>query len=150
MRHTAYITAILFCMCIFNSCENFRDDNGDLGGMWQLTMWQTQSSSGYIDSVVATNDAGIYYSFHQRIVQYMCSSKNLNEYGDRVFSLFRHTPDSLFLYNFTYSAPYDSIPSDDVLRSYGINENGAYRINTLTSSRMVISDPTNILTFRKY
>lgn len=150
MKRIAYIILTAFCISIVSACKNYRDDNGDLGGMWQLTMWQTESSSGMIDSVVATNETGIYYSINRRIIQYFCSSDNFNEYGTRVFGLFRQTPDSLFLYNFTYSAPYDSIPSDFVLRKYGINKDGAYRINTLTSSRMVLCDPQNILTFRKY
>lgn len=132
------------------ACENFRDDNGDLGGMWQMTSWQTRSSSGSIDSVVATNETGIYYSINRRIIQYTYTSAQVNEYGTRIFGLFRRTPDSLYLYNFTYSAPFDSVPSDSVLRRYGINADGAFRINTLTKSRMVLSDPDNTLTFRKY
>lgn len=150
MRRLPHII-ILFCLILgFESCQNYRDNNGDLGGMWQLTMWQTRSATGQIDSVVATNETGIYYSISRQIIQFTYMKENINEYGHAVFGSFRHTPDSLFLYNFTYTAPKDSIPADSVLRRYGIPADGAFRINTLTKSRMVLSEPDNILTFRKY
>lgn len=150
MQRLAYIIILTLCATILCSCDNYRDDNGDLGGMWQLTMWQTRSTTNQIDSVVATNETGIYYSINRRIIEFKYMKENINEYGDRVFGSFRHTPDSLILFNFTYTAPKDSVPSDKVLRKYGIPEDGAFRINTLSSKRMVLSNTDNVLTFRKY
>lgn len=151
MHRLTHIIIFALCTAILCSCGNYRDNNGDLGGMWQMTMWQTRSQqTEQIDSVVATNETGIYYSINRHIIEFKCVSENFNEYGDRVFGTFRHTPDSLILYGFTYIAPHDSIPADEVLRRYGIPADGAFRINTLTSSRMVLSNTDNIITFRKY
>lgn len=150
MKKIAFIVLSVFCLIGICGCENYRDDNGDLGGMWQLTMWQTRSSSGQIDSIVATNETGIYYSINRRIIEFKYMKENINEFGDRIFGSFRHTPDSLILFNFTYSAPKDIVPSDTVIRKYGIPEDGAFRINTLTSGKMVLSNTNNVLSFRKY
>lgn len=149
------------------SCQNFRDDNGDLGGMWQLTRWMTRSSSGRIDSLVATNDTAathypmtIYYSIHRQSMQLqdgvagneLYSSSRNNSY----ICTFRHTPDSLILVN-VYNRKQEimtdgNAPDRDYskYRDFGVPADGRFHIDLLTDKAMQLSTADDQLTFRKY
>lgn len=148
MTKYAIILSALWLLLGLCSCTNYRDNNGDLGGMWQLTMWQTRSSSNQIDSVVATNEQGIYYSIHRDIIQLTCTGQQVPMYGDRLFAYFRHTPDSLILYNIICKN--DSLPTAEATHMFGLPADGAFHIDALSGSHMVLSNTDNILTFRKY
>lgn len=153
---------ILLIGILTGSCENFRDDNGDLGGMWQLTGWMTRSSSGTIDSLVANNiygDAGvanprkIYYSVHNQVIQLQDATQSRLDF---YFCSFSHRNDSLILKTVVDKA--DNLIADyaDPNRSYlalkdfGVPGNGIFHIDVLNEDALVLSSPDDILTFRKY
>lgn len=150
--HILLIVAITYIMA--TSCENYRDDNGDLGGMWQLTEWrQTDSQTGQ-EITKATNEDGYYYSFHQKIMQFVHSSKADFQYDYRYHSLFRHTPDSIIIYNVTNymeeSLAQATLLTPVVLSEFGVPNDGRFHIDVLDGNKMVLSYKDNTLYFRKY
>jgi len=133
---------------IFSSCEDFHDDNGDLGGMWQMTQWYTRSTGGQIDSLVTTNEEGLYFSFHQRLVQLSkFKPENTND-RSLMFGHFKHTSDSLFIYDVVKSNSEPALPEE--LAWFGIEQGGGFHIDTFTADKMVLSNKVNMLVFRKY
>ncbi len=126
-------TAAIACLL---ACENKRDTNGDLGGMWQLTEWRR-------DTVVATNEDGIYYHFQLQLMKLQKLGQGYH------LARFAHTGDSLIVGE-VYSQPFDSVVGRDELRIYGVPEDGKFHIDALTDSRMVLSGAEGTLTFRKY
>ncbi|MCD8266463.1 MAG: lipocalin-like domain-containing protein [Prevotellaceae bacterium] len=125
-------------ICLLASCENKRDTNGDLGGMWQLTEWRDTQ-----DSVVATNEQRIYYSFQLQLMKIQRSGVGT------FLALFTHTPDSLFV-DSVYSRPYDERVSFEDVSECGIPKDGKFRVDALSDSHLVLSSPEGTLTFRKY
>ncbi len=127
--------AVLFCLL---SCENMRDHNGDLGGMWQLLEWKKDTT------VVATNEDGIYYHFELKLME-------LRHLGDGYYYLarFTHTNDSLIVGE-VYSQPFDSIVSISDLKKFGVPEDGRFHVDALSDSRMILSSEEGTMKFRKY
>ncbi len=136
MRHTLSIICLLACL---SSCENKRDTNGDLGGMWQLTEWRDQA-----DSVVATNEQQIYYHFQLELMK-------IQRIGDGTYYLarFTHTQDSLIV-DSIYNRPDEELVSFEDMREYGIPRDGRFHVDALSDSHLVLSSQEGTLTFRKY
>ncbi len=135
MKRLFIITAVLFCLF---SCENMRDHNGDLGGMWQLLEWKKDTT------VVATNEDGIYYYFELKLMK-------LQHIGDGYYYLarFTHTHDSLIVGE-VYSQPFDSIVSNSDLKKFGVPEDGKFHVDALSDSHMMLSSEEGTMRFRKY
>ncbi len=135
MKRLFIITAVLFCLF---SCENMRDHNGDLGGMWQLLEWKRDTT------VVATNEDGIYYHFELKLMK-------LQHIGDGYHYLarFTHTHDSLIVGE-VYSQPFDSIVSISELKKFGVPEDGRFHVDALSDSHMILSSEEGTMKFRKY
>ena len=71
--------------------------------------------------------------------------------GDYYQCYFRHTPDSLVIYRPTLYSAKDSLVSMSDIARFGVPSDGAFRIQVLNSSRMVLtSGDTLTLVFRKY
>lgn len=133
--------AISFLLCLgllLSACENKRDDNGDLGGMWQMTLWTNAQGD-----TLATNQTGIYYHFQLNVMK--VQRQHLNYYLMR----FAHKGDSL-LVGTTFAQPFDSIVSHDKLAPYGVPADGRFRIDALNDNKMQLSGAIGTLQFRKY
>lgn len=133
---------IILCLALvatLAACSKM-DDNGDLGGTWQLTSWMTKADS----AIVATNADAIYYYFQGELMK-------TQKLGEEVYYLaqFHYTADSLYV-DKIYMAPFDSIVPPDSLSRYGFTSSGAFHFDVLTGKSMVLSNEDNVLTFRKY
>ncbi|MCD7721033.1 MAG: lipocalin-like domain-containing protein [Prevotellaceae bacterium] len=141
MRHTLPKAALclLAALASLASCDNKRDTNGDLGGMWQLTEWRDQR-----DSLVATNKQQIYYSFQLELMK-------IQRIGDGTYylALFTHTQDSLIVLSI-YNRPDEELVSLEDMREYGIPQDGRFHIDALSESHLVLSGQEGTLAFRKY
>ncbi len=120
------------------ACDNKRDTNGDLGGMWQLTEWMQ------CDTVRATNEDGIYYHFQLQLMKLQHIG-----HGHYYLARFTHMGDSLIVGE-VYSQPFDSIVSISNLKDFGVPDDGRFHVDALTDSRMILSSGEGTMTFRKY
>ena len=58
IKNAAWTSFLLFLVfAAFASCAKM-DDNGDLGGQWQLTEWRDKATG----AIKATKETGIYYA----------------------------------------------------------------------------------------
>lgn len=138
MKHFAACMAIVCLGIIASACENKRDDNGDLGGMWQMTLWTDANGD-----TVATKYDRLFYYFQLDLMK--VQRPGYNEYLAR----FSHQGDSLFV-GATYAQPFDSVVSREQLTPFGIPANGRMHIDGLSDSRMQLSGSLGTLRFRKY
>ena len=133
---------VLLLSAMLCSCENKRDHNGDLGGMWQLTEWRDAQNQ-----VVKDKYSRIFYSVQLQLIRL----RDYHDVGDYYQCYFRHTPDSLVIYRPTLYSAKDSLVSIGDLARYGVPADGGFRILVLNSDHMVLtSADTLTLTFRKY
>ncbi len=143
IKRTKYIFASLLwtaALAIFVcSCENKRDNNGDFGGMWQMTAWN-ETSTGETQSM-----PHIYYNVHKNLIKFHDAS----DPGHYHLSYFRQTADSLVVFNIV-DFPYDTLCNASALARYGVPESGKFGIQTLNDKHLVLTCPERTLTFRKY
>ncbi len=133
-----YSILLLALVATLVSCEDRRGDLGDLAGMWQMTQWRDTT-----DSVVATKEDAIYYSFENYLMK-------VHRIGDDYhLARFTHTGDSLIVTE-AYSQPFDSIVPVSDLRVYGVPEDGRFHVDALSDDRMQLSGSEGTLSFRKY
>lgn len=116
------------------------DNNGDLGGAWQLLSWQDAETG----DIVAEKSARIYYYFSRQLLR----MQRLDE-AFYYLSTFHRAADSLFL-DAVYSSPYDSTATYTDLAPYGVSSTGRFRIVSLSGNSLVLSNEKSLLTFRKY
>lgn len=167
MKRLYTFLIVLLGLCI-TSCEDFRDNNGELGGMWQLTQWRTLSQSGQIDSLVANNlreDGSvpnlrkIYYGIHRDVFQ-LRDAKDVNHPRDFFFCTFEVDKDYIQLgtvvtesgkdfYDFMH-IPAGKVQEEKELNSFGVPANGRFHIDHLTGNTLQLSTDKDILLFRKY
>ncbi len=145
MKHPIhYILYTIICIVTgitFTACENKRDSNGELGGMWQLTLWTDAQGD-----TVATNENAIYYHFQLQLMKL----ERMDNKGTGVYLLrFTHRPDSLIIRE-AYARPNDNRVELSVIRPYGIPQDGRFHIDALNDNRMQLSSPEGTLHFRKY
>ncbi len=129
---------IIAAVTLLSACENKRDDNGDLGGMWQLTLWTAPNGD-----TLATNEAGIYYHFQLRLMKVQRTGHPF------YLARFSHRNDSL-LVGETYAQPFDSIVGHRQLEVFGVPEDGKFHVDGLSDSRMQLSGNLGVMRFRKY
>lgn len=141
--HARRMLLIVAMLCVaLCSCENKRDRNGDLGGMWQLLEWRDAQNQ-----VVKDKRSRIFYSVQLKLIRL----RDYHDSGDYYQCYFRHTPDSLIIYHPTLYSAKDSIVSLSDLSRYGVPADGKFRIQVLNSDRMVLSSADTLtLVFRKY
>lgn len=144
LRHLAsraLVALTLACMPLA-SCENKRDHNGDLGGMWQLLEWRDAQGQ-----VIKDKQSRIFYSVQLSLIRL----RDYHDGGDYYQCYFRHTRDSLVIYRPTLYSAKDSVVSMDHLTRFGVPADGGFGIQVLNSDHMVLtSADTLTLVFRKY
>ncbi len=141
MKRQIYLIICMAMTATFMACDIRHDDNGDLGGMWQLTLWTDAQGDS-----VATNENAIYYHFQLQLMKV----ERLDNHGTGEYHLrFTHQPDSLIIRE-VYARPDDSRVEISKLKNYGIPQDGRFHIDALTDDRMQLSSPEGTLRFRKY
>ncbi len=139
-----HIICVAICTIIgttFMACEIKRDTNGELGGMWQLTLWTDAQGD-----TVATNKNAIYYHFQQKLMKLeRMDGKGTGQY----LLYFTHEPNNLIISN-AYARPYDTPVELSTLQHYGIPQDGHFHIDALNDSRMQLSSVEGTMSFRKY
>ncbi len=130
---------ILLCLVMMWSCDK-ADDNGALGGMWQLTEWKTVPDG----NVVATKEDAIFYSVQLDLIKF---SRN-NDISTYHLARFSHKGDSLFVGK-AYARPLDKEVPHTELAKYGVPASGGFAIE-LSSKHMVLRSKEAVLKFRKY
>lgn len=132
------ISFFLLLALLLTACENKRDNNGDLGGMWQMTLWRNPQGD-----TLATKHTAIYYYFQLNVMKV--------QRKDHPYFLMRfiHTEDSL-LVGTTFAQPFDSIVGRDQLLLYGVPTDGRFHIDALSNNLMQLSGKSGTLQFRKY
>lgn len=123
------------------ACETKYDQNGDLDGMWQMLRWEDTADN----RVHADKQDGIYYCFQLNLMK-IWKSDNMQFY---YLSKFTHKQDSLYIHE-VYSYPGDSVRAIKDMAPYGVPSGGKFRIESLSSDKMTLSNGTTRLTFRKY
>ena len=124
------------------SCENKRDRNGDLGGMWQMLEWRDGENQ-----VVKDKRSRIFYSVQLQLIRL----RDYHDQGDYYQCYFTHTPDSLVIYHPTLYSAKDSLVSLSDLSRFGVPADGRFRIQVLNEDRLVLSSADTLtLVFRKY
>ena len=151
--------ACIVAALTISSCEDFHENNGDFGGMWQLVEWRTiRPSTGELDSIAATQQDGIYYSVHQELIQFTqipaTSASVEGDYRDwtqfygRFYAYFKRADKALALYNVVNVKDEPHKPQD--LKRFGVPTDGIFTIESLSQQKMVLSYDGNMLFFRKY
>lgn len=151
--------ACIVAALIISSCEDFHENNGDFGGMWQLVEWRTiRPSTGELDSIAATQQDGIYYSVHQELIQFTqipaTSASVGGDYRDWTqfyhmhYAYFHRTSKTLTIYNVVDQ---NNTPKNiSILAHVGVPTNGEFQIDHLSKKHMTLCYEGNILYFRKY
>lgn len=122
-----------------SSCGKL-EDNGDFAGAWQLTSWQDKTA----DTLVADKSSRIYLYVSRELIRL----QNLNEL-QYYLCTFHRTADSLYL-DQVFASPYDSIVPYDSIARYGVSPTGRFRVNALTSDRLVLENEQSVLSYKKY
>jgi len=136
------ILTLILGLAVLTACENKRDDNGDLGGMWQMVEWRDAQ-----DRTVANKDDMIFYSVQLKLIE--LRDYNDGTLGDYYLAYFRHTTDSLIIYHPVNYAK-DSLVSLQDLSRYGVPADGRFHIDALTDDKMILSSTQGTMNFRKY
>lgn len=130
---------------VLPSCENMRDDNGDLGGMWQMTEWRVNAT----DEIKEVDPEDLlYYGIHRDLMKIYKADGNKGQY----IVPFKQAPGKLILSGVYSITPTDSLIqfSDPRLSSFAIPEDGTFDILQLNEKKLVLHTQDYTLSFRKY
>ena len=130
---------LLLLTAAFTSCTK-EDNNGDLGGNWQLLCWQSLPDG----ATTATNADGIYYTIHHSTLRL----RRL-DLADTYLASFAVRGDSLVL-DRVFLSPFDEPATPSDLAPFGFAATGRMHIVSLSSDRLVLQSDAARLTFRKY
>lgn len=137
------------------SCENYRDNNGSLGGNWQLLEWRTRSTSGTIDSLVTDNNNDtlrLYWSIHRDVFQI----RNAITPGAVYLFSYERTQDSIFLkeaseyYGKSLVDTSDPTHNYALFEQYGVPLDGRFQYRQNGDDNLILSSKNDILVFRRY
>lgn len=138
IKHLFLPLLFLFALA-FSACTK-EDNNGDLGGNWQLLCWQSLPDG----ATTATNADGIYYTIHRSTLRL----RRL-DLADTYLASFAVRGDSLIL-DRVFLSPFDDPATPADLAPFGFAATGRMRIVSLSSDRLVLQSDGARLTFRKY
>ncbi len=155
-RHKSYIcrqtssvkwaAAALLALTLLSSCELETSDNKKLDGYWRLQQVDTIATGG----VNAMQGKRIFWAFqHKLLLLRDIDGKTYN-----CLSRFERQGDNLLLsqpYRYDREHGDEPLTSTELLQPYGVNElNEHFRIDKLSSSKMVLSSPKLRLHFVKF
>ena len=145
MKRFLYI--IIGVVLLMTSCDKETSDNGNLDGLWQMTLMQNDT---IYNPERDMRSSGITWAFQGHILEL----RDLKKGNQDIIMSFNHDGNKLKVF-----APYrvnrdsDDIVINDValLLPYGIgNTTAEYRITELSGSCMILEDDVWHLEFRKY
>ncbi len=139
MKKTLLFSAMLTILAA--GCQKI-DCNGELDGMWQLTEWKNRADNARL----ADKTSGIFWCVQLKLMKFERKNSTDTHY---FLSRFRHEGDSLFLGD-VFASPYDEPAALDKLAPFGVDAEGKFRVETLDDERMVLSNKSSLLTFRRY
>ena len=131
---------VLLLSTTFLACDKL-DDNGDLGGLWQMTEWKSLPDG----TIKATKQDAIFYAVQLDLMKFSIN------YDDETYHLarFKHKGNTLEI-GTVYTRPDETIVPASALAKYGVPASGKFIIDKLSSSEMVLRSDDAILKFRKY
>ena len=139
MKKTIYL---ILCAAVFAlsmvSCDKI-DDNGDFGGMWQLTEWKRLPDGQKVCDKFTK--PALFYCVQLDLMEFRRSDSHLARFSLRKDSLFIGT---------VYHGPKDDIVGYDELAPYGVPSDGKFAVDRLTRSTLILRSDTALLTFRKF
>lgn len=140
MKHKYLSILISFTLMLLTGCEIWSSDNGDLDGLWQMTLMEDLQTGETTDVRTRQLTWGV--------------QGPLIEFGGGrdVIAKFELTGTSLVLRDFSFNGV-ENKPVEDlsVLRVYGINRLEEYfKVLVLDSDEMRLESADVRLTFRKY
>lgn len=138
----AIMPVFLILLSLFLCTCDKEDDNGRLGGMWQMKEWRSVPSG----ELIAGKEERIFYSVQLDLMKFQRIGDTNPPY---FLSRFTHRGDSLII-GTVYSRPKDSIVSISMLAPYGVPADGRFHIDHLSSHTLILSADSVRLTFRKY
>ncbi len=140
-KNIYHIVALLLMIPMWIGCENRRENNGDLGGLWQMTQWKVNGSQ----EILKTKTDGLYLGVQRELLKFYTSSDNARYHLAR----FRHTADSLIIDQIFYY-PGDTLCTTRELEKYGVPSDGKFHIDLLNEDDLILSTEEATLIFRKY
>lgn len=143
MKNISILTVIVVLFSMLISCDK-TDCNNGLDGQWQMCEWK--SSNG---EVIGGQELKIYYSFQLQMMMFQKQSVSMRY----MLSSFQNLGTSIRIYDpVSYKGNgHDDILSMDTLKQYGVPIDGMMKIDSLTSTTLVLSSSeTGRLRFRKY
>lgn len=141
------ISVIFTVAGIFISCEIETSDNGKLDGYWKLCSVDTLSTGKQTD----LTEKSIFWAVQANLLSAQDNEKSLST---KYFFRFKHTTDSLILYNpqlYDKAEGNKDITDTEVIKHLGINKltNGFY-IERLSGKNLDLSDDNLKLHFIKF
>lgn len=140
MKILNIFTLALTITFTLTSCSK-QDDNGDLGGMWQLTEWKSLTDG----SIVADKNDALFYSVQLDLMKFSIH----NDISTYHLARFSHHNDSLFIGD-AYARPSETKVGYEDLQKYGVPPSGAFAIDHLSHKNLILRTDDAILRFRKY
>lgn len=136
------ISLCVFCLLLVSCDKN--DDLDGLEGQWQLTEWVDSNGQLY-----ASQDIQIYYRFQLGLIDFHKVSLP-DGFSHACFE----TKNGIIRIHSPYEyagAGHSNILPMSTLSMYGVPQDGMFRIEELTSGKLVLSSPSaGTLSFRKY
>lgn len=140
---TGYSLLLVILSVCWLSCENKRDTNGDLGGMWQMIHCVNQEGK----SLYNKRDTTLYFSVRNQLFMFEEEPGGTANYFVSYFDI--HA-DILSFSNILHF-PSNRIVTPAALKRYMVPEDGTFRIEALTQERLILSSGDTLrMTFRKY
>lgn len=135
---------ILTTALLLSACEMEMSDNGNLDGLWQMTEMQIDNQAP-VDMRTTGTVMGVQFN-----LMYIHNSTG----GIQTYSRFSNEGGYLRLYDFREKKhDVSDFPIEDptLLNVYGIfSLDERFKIETLTSSNMILKSDRSLLKFRKY
>lgn len=139
-KATLYIAISFILTLLISSCEVY-DRNGDLGGMWQMTQWEDKQSQTNQE----VKEKNIYYCVQTKLMKFVGEG----DFGRYHLAYFRHSKDSLVIYDVRYFPGDTLCPEGALTKKYGVPADGRFHIDKLDHNHLILSSGENTLSFRK-
>ena len=147
------IVCALLLLPLCGSCDKV-PMNGDLDGMWQL---MSIEKGGQVTNVKSTKH---YMSFQLHLVQFDGTNKNGDFQARLYYAHFKHTGDSLFIYDLAHHSENATEADNNVwfteqdlplVEAWGMYSlDNRFRVVRLNSDAMVLRRNDLVLTYRKF
>lgn len=141
-KATAYIAILAVTLIAVTSCELETSGNGKLDGFWHLEQIDTIATGGITD----LSESNVFWAFQHKLLELSGNTTCLCRFSHADKSLVINNP-----YRFDRENGDEPLTDTELLTPYGINAlEEHFTIETLTSSKMVLSTDRLRLSFTKF